>query len=123
MASISNDPGGKRRILFFDPSGERKQIRLGKVSKWTAERIKTRVEKLVEALQFGGTMEPDLVQWVKDLKPTLAKKLARVGLIPNPEPKSVATLGPYLKEWLAARKGDYKPASLTARGQVINDIR
>ena len=24
MASISNDPGGKRRILFFDPNGERK---------------------------------------------------------------------------------------------------
>ena len=58
MASISNDPGGKRRILFFDPNGERKQIRLGKVSKWTAERIKTRVVKLVEHLQFGGRWSP-----------------------------------------------------------------
>src|SRR6478672_10332606 len=96
MASISNDPGGKRRILFFDPNGERKQIRLGKVSKWTAERIKTRIVKLVEHLQFGGTMEPDLAQWVKDLKPVLAKKLARAGLIPDPGPKMVANLGPFL---------------------------
>ena len=29
MASISNDPGGRRRILFVDPSGDRKAIRGG----------------------------------------------------------------------------------------------
>lgn len=67
------------------------------MSKWTAERIKTRVEKIVGTLQFGGTMEPDLVKWVKDLKPTLAKKLARVGLIPNSELKSATTLTAFLK--------------------------
>jgi hypothetical protein len=68
------------------------------VSKWTADRIKTRVEKLVEAVQFGGTMEPDLVQWVKDLKPMLTKKLARVGLIPNPEPEATTTLAAFLAQ-------------------------
>jgi integrase len=111
MASISNDPGGKRRILFFDANGERKQIRLGKVSKWTAERIKTRVVKLVEHLQFGGTMEPDLVQWVKDQKPMSAKKLARVGLIPDPEPKAVTLLGAFLDAYIAGRS-DVKPLTM-----------
>ena len=52
----------------------------------------------------------------------MAKKLARVGLIPNPEAKPAATLGPFLQAWLAARKGDYKPASLIAWGQVIDAL-
>ena len=34
----------------------------------------------------------------------------------------MATLGPFLKAWLAARKGDYKPASLIAWGQVIDAL-
>ena len=32
MASIGTDPGGLRRILFVAPDGERKTIRLGKMS-------------------------------------------------------------------------------------------
>ena len=43
-------------------------------------------------------------------------------MIPNPEAKPAATLGPFLQAWLAARKGDYKPASLIAWGQVIDAL-
>jgi integrase len=50
------------------------------------------------------------------------QKLAAVGLIANPEMKPAATLGPFLQAWLAARKGDYKPASLIAWGQVIDAL-
>ena len=32
MASISNDPNGRRRILFIGADGQRKPIRLGKVT-------------------------------------------------------------------------------------------
>src|SRR5262245_426531 len=117
MASISRDKNGYRRILFVAPDGRRRTIRLGKVSQWTAERIKGRVHKLLEALYYKLPVEGELAQWVMDQELPLQKKLARVGLIPNPEPKSVATLGPFLTAWLAARKGDYKPASLIAWGQ------
>jgi hypothetical protein len=44
MASIANDPGGKRRILFTLPNGDRKAVRLGKVSQRAAEGIKYLVE-------------------------------------------------------------------------------
>jgi integrase len=121
MASISNDPGGRRRILFFDPSGERKAIRLGKVSQRTAEGIKYRVEQLLEALQFNRSMKSDLAQWVKNLEPRLAKKLARVGLIHNPEPKPKTTLFPFLKSYIDGR-ADLKPATKIVRGQVIRDL-
>ena len=122
MASIARDKSGRRRILFIAPDGRRSPIRLGKVSQRAAESIKCRVEQLLESLNLNRPMEADLAQWVADLEPPLAKKLARVGLIPNPEAKPAATLGPFLQEWLATRKGDYKPASLIAWGQVINAL-
>ena len=53
----------------------------------------------------------------------MAKKLAAVGLIAKREAKAVATLGSFLQAWLAARKGDYKPASLIAWGQVIDALK
>ncbi len=77
MASIARDKNGTRRILFVAPDGKRPTIRLGKVSQRTAEGIKYRVEQLLEALNFNRSMEADLVQWVTDLEPPLAKKLAR----------------------------------------------
>jgi len=122
MASISKDKNGRRRILFVAPDGRRPTIRLGKVSQLAAESIKYRVEQLLEALNLNPPVEPALAQWVADLEPWLAKRLVAVGLIPNPEAKPAATLGPFLQAWLASRKGDYKPASLIAWGQVINAL-
>ncbi len=67
MASIANDPGGRRRILFVNPNGERKAIRLGKVSGRAAEGVKYRVEQLLESQSLKRAMEADLAQWVADL--------------------------------------------------------
>jgi len=110
MASIANDPGGKKRILFVNPDGDRKAIRLGKVSQRSAEGFKYRVEQLLEALLLKRPMEADLAEWVTDLDTRIAKKLARVGLIPKPEAKAAATLGPFIKEYVQGRV-DVKPAT------------
>ena len=110
MASISTDPKGKRRILFVNPDGDRKQIRLGKVSQRSAESVKYRVEQLLECLNLKRPMETDLAQWVTDLESPLAKKLARVGLIPKPEAKVAATLGLFIKNYVTGRV-DVKPAT------------
>lgn len=121
MASIARDKNGRRRIQFVHPDGRRPTIRLGKVSQRAAEGFKYRVEQLLESLHFNRPMEADLAQWVKDLEPRMAKRLAAVGLIAEPEAKAT-TLGTFLDSWRAARKGDYKPASLIAWGQVINAL-
>ena len=118
----AKDKNGTRRILFIAPDEKRKTIRLGKVSQRAAEGVKHRVEQLLECLRLKRPMDADLTQWVVDLEPWLAKRLAAVGLIPDPEAKPAATLGPFLKAWLASRKGDYKPASLISWGQVINAL-
>ena len=46
LASLSNDPGGRRRIQFVDGEGNRKSIRLGKLTKRAAETVKHHVEQL-----------------------------------------------------------------------------
>jgi len=122
MASIAKDKNGTRRILFVAPDGRRPTIRLGKVSQRAAEGIKYRVEQLLECRMLKRPMEAELARWVAGLEPRMAKKLANVGLIPKPDDKAVARLGPFLQSWLDARKGDYKPASLIAWGQVINAL-
>jgi len=51
----------------------------------------------------------------------LAKKLARVGLIPEPETKAPTALRPFLKAYIDGR-ADLKPATKIVRGQVIRDL-
>jgi integrase len=122
MASIANDPGGRRRILFLTPDGSRKTIRLGKVSQRDAEAVCRHVEALLAAQTANQPIPQPTAVWLAGIGADLADKLARVGLIDKPEEKAAATLGPFLQAWLSARKGDYKPGSLIAWGQVINAL-
>jgi len=111
MASIANDAGGLKRIQFVDGDGERKTIRLGKVSMRAAEAVKGRVEKLLAAKLTGHGLEANMAHWVADLEPTLAEKLMRVGLIPKTKPEEIITLGEHLANYLA-RRTDVKPSTV-----------
>lgn len=119
MESIARGKNGTRRILFMAPDGRRPTIRLGKVSQRAAESVKNRIEQLLEALHLNRPLDADLAQWVAGLSTRMAEKLADVGLIPERQSKPAVTLGPFLQDWLAARKGDYKPASLVAWGKWL----
>ena len=118
MASIARDKNGTRRIQFVAPNGKRRTIRLGKVSQRMAEGIKHRIEVLVSSMITGHPIEADTANWVASLESTMADKLARVGLIPQREPKPIVTLGPFLTEHIESRT-DVKP--LTTRH--FNDAR
>ena len=72
------------------PDGTRPSIRLGKVSQRAAESVLFRVEQLVAAKFTGHAVDADTARWVAELSDTLAKRLARVGLIPKCEPMAVA---------------------------------
>ncbi|WP_425614523.1 hypothetical protein NA78x_004393 [Anatilimnocola sp. NA78] len=91
---------------------------MGKVTQRAAEGIKYRVEQLLETQNLNQPMGPDLAQWVNGLELGLAKKLAKLGLIPNPERQAEVAVGDYLHSWIDARKGDYKKASVISWGQV-----
>ena len=111
MASIANDPGGRRRVLFVDPSGDRKAIRLGKVPQRAAEAVRFRVEQLRAAKLTGHALEADTAGWIADLELKMADKLARVGLMPKREAKAAATLGEFVESYIA-RRADVSPHTL-----------
>ncbi len=121
MASIAKDKNGNRRILFVAPDGRRPTIRLGKVSQRAAEGVKYRVEQLLECLLLNRPMEADLAQWVAQLEPWLARRLAAVGLIPNPEAKPAVTLWAFLTEYME-RRIDVKPATKEVWSQVVRNL-
>ena len=70
MASIANDKNGTKRILFVDPSGKRKTIRLGKSNKRITETAKFHIEGLLSAKIAGHSPDPETANW-----------LARIGAV------------------------------------------
>jgi integrase len=114
MATICNDPGGRRRILFIDRNGDRKGIYLGKVSKRTAEEIKTRVESINTAAIAGHSIDGDTAEWLGKIGDALHAKLANAGLVtPRQAPAGQETrLAEFIAGYIAGRT-DVKPGTAT----------
>jgi len=108
MASISKDPGGRRRIQFVGPDGNRKAIRLGKVAQRAAETVKFRVEQLLAAKLTGHAIETDTGNWLAEIEPALSDKLTRAGLIPKREAKESATIAAFIEAYIK-RRSDTSP--------------
>jgi len=120
MASICNDPNGRRRILFVAGDGSRKAIRLGKCDRKTAESICRHVESLLGAKIGRQPIPRDTAVWLSEVDDNLRDKLAAVGLIVVEQKQTVAE---FLAKWLADRKvAGYKTASLIAWGQTATEM-
>ena len=107
MASIANDPNGRKRILFVAPDGSRKAIRLGKCDRKSAESITRHVEQLLVAKIGGQPISRETSVWLTGIADTLKSKLAAVGLVDAPKR---AVLGEFLKQYILSCP-DVKPAT------------
>ena len=107
MASISNDPNGRRRILFINANGNRKAIRLGKVSLRYAESVKVKIEDLASASITGHAPSDETSRWLTGLDCELYDKLARAGLTKR---RQSARLGMFIDGYIAQRS-DVKPST------------
>src|SRR5207249_7992387 len=111
MASIANDPGGRRRIIFVDKNGDRKAIWLGKVAKRLAEEIKTKVESINTAAIAGCSIDGETAEWLGKIGDALHAKLATAGLITSREPvapREHTRLSDFLESYITGRT-DVKP--------------
>src|SRR5437870_4403326 len=101
MASIANDPNGRKRICYVAANGKHKAVSLGRISQKQAENARTRIEHLLNA-QAGLALDPETARWVVGISDKLAAKLARHGLIAPRVPvapvvpEAVLTLGKHL---------------------------
>jgi len=93
MASVINDPNGRRRIQFVSPGGKRKTIRLGKIDRKSAESICRHVEALLVAKISGQPIPPGTAVWLTTIGGTLRQRLARVGLL------DLAPATPTVAQW------------------------
>ncbi len=109
MASIANDPNGRRRILFTTADGERKAVRLGKVPNRQAEAVRVKIEDLVASTITGHAPADETSVWVAGLSDELHAKLAAVDLV---DPRQVVTLGAWLDGYIDGRRGELKPKSV-----------
>jgi integrase len=100
MASIANDPNGRRRISFVDASGKRRSVRLGKDDRRHAEMVRARIEALVSAASTRSAVDRETAAWVADLDGPLRDRLARVRLV---KPRAGRTIGEWTKEYIESR--------------------
>src|SRR5262245_32997970 len=118
MASIADDPNGRRRILFVAPDESRKTIRLGKCDRKSADAIARHVEGLLAARIGGQPVARDTAAWLANIGTPLRDKLAAVGLVEAP--KRVA-LGEFLRSYILTRP-DVKPATLEVWQQPCRNL-
>jgi hypothetical protein len=111
MASIAKDKNGLKRVLFFNPHGERKTIRLGRETMHNARTIATHVQFLVGAKANGTTVEPATIHWLTTIGDDFYRKLAKHGLVSPREKAVVVTLALFVDGYIAGRT-DLKPRTV-----------
>src|SRR5262245_21082838 len=118
MASICDDPNGRRRILFVAPDETRKTIRLGKTDRKSAESIARHVEVLLSAKIGGQPIPRDTAVVLAVIGAKLRDRLAAVGLVEAPKR---AVLGEFLRSYILSRP-DVKPATLEVWQQPCRNL-
>jgi integrase len=120
MASVANDPNGRKRVQFMLSDGERKTIRLGKCDRKYAEKIAGHVEDLLAAKIGAQSLAPRTASWLADIDEVIREKLVAVGLV---EAQQRLTVGEFVTTWLASKQAaGHKPTSLRAWGQTTGAI-
>jgi len=108
MASVSNDGNGRRRIQFFDSTGKRRAIRLGKVTARQADAVNVKIESLLAAKITGHAPDEEVSRWVSNLDEQLSHKLVDAGLI---QARETIRLKAWCDRYIAARS-DLKPKTV-----------
>jgi len=116
MASITTEKAtGRRTIQFRGADGKRRSIRLGKVSKRQADRVRLLVEDPAGAAWSGGSVSDETARFMADAEDDLRDKLARVGLIRQTE---AATLAAFMDTYLAGKRPTVKPGTMVRLNQA-----
>lgn len=121
MASVINDPGGTRRIQFIDSGGNRRAVRLGKISKRDADSFRLKLERLLSALSIGHAPDSETSSWLGSLPSDVYGKLVRVGLVPDRDYLQGETVLEFIDRYIEGR-GSLKAHTIELLQQTRKDI-
>jgi integrase len=122
MASLNREPTGSWRIQFDSPDGRRRTIRLGKLTRRTAEQVKVHIERLLESKRTGVPVDPATIQWLGTIDESLQRRLERAGLIETRNQGSL-TIGRWCTDYIGSRT-DLAPRTverLTFAARLLSD--
>lgn len=108
-------------VQFSVLDGKRKTIRLGKMNKRRAERIKDFIEDLVEAHMSGQRPMAATAEWVAGLPLVIRQRLERVGLVTAERRAARPTLGEWLSAYIDGRT-DAKQSTRTVWGHTRRNL-
>ncbi|MGI9457756.1 MAG: hypothetical protein ACR2NU_14420 [Aeoliella sp.] len=80
MATLGKYQSEHRYIQFENRDRQRKTLRLGKVPKRDAQKIRHHVANMVSAQITGGVPSAETARWLANVSDQLREKLAKVGL-------------------------------------------
>jgi integrase len=123
MATIANDPDGRKRVLFYNAKQKRKAINLGRCSRRDAERVMMRVESLLVCRRLGTKPDGELLTWLVGDGIELREQFEKVGLVDKSKPgvkQKGMRLSAFLKDFVKRNEKTHKPATLIVWQQVIN---
>lgn len=120
MASIISYSDGLRRIEFsLTKRGQRRCVRLGRVSMKVAESIKAKIEAIVSDKVSNRPHDVDLSKWLSGLDETMLGRLREAGLAEGVGLARV-TMGDFLKRFFDALAG--KPATRISYGHTRRNL-
>ena len=129
MASLSYDRTNNRWVLQFKtPLGKRRSVSMKATrgrdkGESKAAVMKNHVEELVNAVQYGNSVPPQVACWVETLhtkSPKTHDQLVAAGLVEQRCAPELAQLGPFLDKWFADRQGTKRSTELTWRNAERN---
>ena len=125
MASVSTQKKtGVRRVIFYDLSGRRSAIRIGKVSMTSAREIAAHVEHLMICLKSGTDTRRSTRDWLERIRqdwPNLANRLGQLGLVAV-KVWSDPSFTDFVNNLIAGRS-DVKPNTVKAWRQTAEKIK
>ena len=123
MASIGREGkrGELKRIVYRDPTGKQKSLRLGKCSERAAATALAGFERVLEAHRIGSTLHPDGVRWLEGIDDRLHARVVALGLAEPRADTATLTLGVLLERWTATKS--VKPSTAAAYKQATDSLR
>jgi integrase len=121
MASIVNDPNGRKRIQVQRPDGRRGTIRLGQMSTRDAEKILTHVRALESAALSNTSLDASVIAWLRGISPRLHKRIAANKLC-DPRGKATPNTLQAVIDAFVARRSDVKPQTKLVWQQAKNHL-
>lgn len=115
MASVVNDPNGRKRISY-KVGRKRFTLRLGETTAEVAADVAGKISRIIACLNAPQLLSIDVIEWAGALPDKTYNQLAAAGLFNPRKSNEAVTLGRFLDEYFAALR--VKPGTTTSYGHT-----